>query len=262
MALKGNLEDFNLTNILQIISMEKKSGALDITRDSERFRISFLKGKVIYAEKDYNKDMDRLRDSLIRNNYILEMSWRKACKEREKTLKSIWEILRNYTSEDIIKQMLQRQIKDVIFNLLGWRNGRYEFINQESVNISNELLTPIDIEFLLMEGCRIADEWGEIERGLPPQETRVRKNISDDTDLELEEDEKVILSLVKEDTTIRDLINSSLKGEFETCEIITKLISSNRLGIIEKAQTRGILINLRKGLRVLRGIVIIILLLL
>ncbi|MBI5184018.1 MAG: hypothetical protein HY999_06600, partial [Nitrospinae bacterium] len=46
------------------------------------------------------------------------------------------------------------------------------------------------------------------------------------------------------------------------CEIITKLISSNRLGIIEKAQTRGILINLRKGLRVLRGIVIIILLLL
>ncbi len=260
MVLKGNLEDFNLTNILQIISMEKKSGDLNVTQNDEKGKISFLKGKVIYAERNYKNDEDRLKDCLVRNNYILEMSWKKACKERAKTLKSIWEILRSYAPKDILKQMIQRQIKDVVFSLLRWRNGKYEFISQESLNLSKELITPIDMEFLLMEGCRIADEWSEIEKNLPPPETRVRKNISDNTDME--EDEKAILSSIKEDATIIDLINSSLKGEFESYEIIARLISSNRLVIVDETPKRRISINIRKKFRLLMGIITIIPLLL
>lgn len=50
MALQGNLEDFDLTDVLQLIHLGKKNGALEIETLENRGEIYFENGKVVYAK--------------------------------------------------------------------------------------------------------------------------------------------------------------------------------------------------------------------
>ena len=50
MALQGNLEDFDLTDVLQLIHLGKKNGALEIETEGNRGEIYFENGKVVYAK--------------------------------------------------------------------------------------------------------------------------------------------------------------------------------------------------------------------
>jgi hypothetical protein len=49
LALQGNLEDFDLTDVLQLIHLGKKNGALEIETEGDRGELYFESGKVIYA---------------------------------------------------------------------------------------------------------------------------------------------------------------------------------------------------------------------
>ncbi|MCK4576604.1 DUF4388 domain-containing protein [candidate division WOR-3 bacterium] len=50
LALQGNLEDFDLTDVLQLIHLGKKNGALEIETLENRGEIYFENGKVVYAK--------------------------------------------------------------------------------------------------------------------------------------------------------------------------------------------------------------------
>ncbi len=50
MALQGNLEDFDLTDVLQLIHLGKKNGALEIDTEGNHGEIYFENGKVVYAK--------------------------------------------------------------------------------------------------------------------------------------------------------------------------------------------------------------------
>lgn len=50
MALQGNLEDFDLTDVLQLIHLGKKNGALEIETEGDRGEIYFENGKVLFAK--------------------------------------------------------------------------------------------------------------------------------------------------------------------------------------------------------------------
>lgn len=49
MALQGNLEDFDLTDVFQLIHLGKKNGVLEIKTEESDGEIYFDEGKVIYA---------------------------------------------------------------------------------------------------------------------------------------------------------------------------------------------------------------------
>lgn len=49
MSLQGNLEDFDLTDVLQLIHLGKKMGALEINTEGNKGEIYFEDGKVVYA---------------------------------------------------------------------------------------------------------------------------------------------------------------------------------------------------------------------
>src|SRR4030065_693606 len=50
MAVKGNLRDFNVTQLLNLINLARKTGTLTIEGPSEAAWVSFREGKLIYAQ--------------------------------------------------------------------------------------------------------------------------------------------------------------------------------------------------------------------
>jgi hypothetical protein len=64
LALQGNLEDFDLTDVLQLIHLGKKNGALEIETEGDRGEIYFENGKVLYAKTTKKMGEDSIHQIL------------------------------------------------------------------------------------------------------------------------------------------------------------------------------------------------------
>ena len=69
MALEGNAKDFGLSEIFQLIAIQKKSGVLTITGE-DTMAIFFRDGKLISTRDRRNKTRDPLKDYLLRYGFI------------------------------------------------------------------------------------------------------------------------------------------------------------------------------------------------
>ena len=74
MALKGNLRDFTITQLLNLINLARKTGTLVIEGPSEAARIAFRDGKLSYAQ--YGQEDTGLASILARNNKISQSQYR------------------------------------------------------------------------------------------------------------------------------------------------------------------------------------------
>ncbi len=50
MAVKGNLRDFSVTQLFNLINLARKTGTLTVEGPSEAAWVSFNQGKLIYAQ--------------------------------------------------------------------------------------------------------------------------------------------------------------------------------------------------------------------
>lgn len=56
MALKGNLRDFSINQLLNLINLARKTGTLVVEGPSDSARISFHDGKLAYSKMGNNED--------------------------------------------------------------------------------------------------------------------------------------------------------------------------------------------------------------
>ncbi|MGK7344641.1 MAG: DUF4388 domain-containing protein [Candidatus Nitrospinota bacterium M3_3B_026] len=265
MALKGSLDDFNIMNILQMIKLEGKTGRLTLTEKDETVRITFDNGAIIYAESSPQRDETRLGGSLVSNAVISPQEWSAVKKEHEDKLKPYWDILARRISTQTLVEFIRRQVIDNVYYALRWKKGEYEFAPMKGVKYNNKVMTPMDVDALLMEGCRVADEWPRVAAGLPPFDTFIVKNIigeeeEDDSlaakprenaqgdfrssleydilsarGVTLSDQQVAVLSVIGQGKSIRETLDSARQGSFESLEAIKSLLE---LGIIKPAKKK------------------------
>jgi hypothetical protein len=92
---------------------------------------------------------------------------------------------------DAVADMIEGQ--DVIYRLLGWKEGEFEFTRTvKPVKRSIRLTT----ETLILEGMKRLDEWQQIEREFSDLNVvlRLRADSASERYSELEEDERLLLT--------------------------------------------------------------------
>ncbi|MBW1660155.1 MAG: DUF4388 domain-containing protein, partial [Deltaproteobacteria bacterium] len=50
MGLKGKIEDFNISEIIQLIGQQSKTGMLTVRRSNKEVRVFFVNGNVVRVE--------------------------------------------------------------------------------------------------------------------------------------------------------------------------------------------------------------------
>jgi hypothetical protein len=65
MPIKGNLKDFKLEEILQMITSGKKSGKLEINSHRRRYRIYFKNGEILHASAPFSNGEDAIKDVFL-----------------------------------------------------------------------------------------------------------------------------------------------------------------------------------------------------
>ena len=70
MGLEGTLKVFSLTDIFQMLGLQRKTGVLKVDGEDDTITISFLGGSVVAAESTARRLDNRLGNLLIRAGYV------------------------------------------------------------------------------------------------------------------------------------------------------------------------------------------------
>ena len=160
MLLQGNLKEFSLPNIFQLVKMSAKSGALTIRRGEESGKIFFRNGLINYAYSA--PQLLPLGERLVKSGAITAKQLKEALAEQKKAGEGarIGTILLRggVIDRGTLEQAVREQIQDSAFNFFSWSDGDFEFSADEHVT-DEDILVEMTVETVIMEGCRRIDEW-------------------------------------------------------------------------------------------------------
>ncbi|MEW6775430.1 MAG: response regulator [Bdellovibrionota bacterium] len=169
MSLVGNLEDLGLGDILQIVSLSRKSGVLRLTREGQQGAVLFRNGLVVSALTDTAHP--RLADALVQQGALTDEQREEALQVWNDTGRndSLQEILHGQlsVSREKIQQAVRGVVEQTVFGFFNWSEGSFSFElferGDELAGLDPEqrqfLLEPgLNAQFLAMEGTRLFDE--------------------------------------------------------------------------------------------------------
>jgi hypothetical protein len=247
MALKGTLKDFSLADIFQLIGIQKKTGVLTLKNDKEVVTVSFVEGNVVTADALHRRLEDRIGTVLVKSGRITEAQLQETLRIQKNTLKRMGNILVESSFIDAValREALQVQISQMVYRLFRWRDGEYDFSQDERVDYDEEHVVPMSAESILMEGARILDEWPMIEKAIrsfatvfrranveiarPGRETGLAGEEGPAAGVTLNEQERMIFSLVDGRRPVQEIVERSTLSEFDTCRILFELIGRHLL---------------------------------
>lgn len=232
MALEGTIKDFGLADIFQLIALQKKTGVLTLESKQNTVNIYFQEGKIIYADVLKRWEGDKLGKILEKAGKITREQLERALEIKKGTVHRLGDIFvkENLITKEVLSEALQHQLKMLMFDLFRWKEGSYRFITKK-VSYDENILTPVNTEYILMEGMRILDEWPLIEKRIPSFDT-VYKKVEVEETVSLSEADNKVLKLVDGESDVGMIIDSCGMGEVETCNCLIRLMDA---GLIESS---------------------------
>ena len=248
MALQGTLKDFSITEIIQLIGQQLRTGILRIRRGKDLVEIHFVDGMIVHVYSNYRGKKDLIGEILVKAGLITQDQLERVLKIQKDTLKYLGEILvelQLLTKDDVLK-VISTQIYETIYELFWWEDGQFNF-DLKLVESYKKIPFALSTEQVLLSILRMVDEWSEIEKkiysphlvfrrvlrleeksvgGLPSQSSLKEK---------LTSEQELIFNLVDGTRTVQDIIDRSLLGKFNASEILVNL---SEMGLIERAGVR------------------------
>lgn len=153
MSLVGNLEDLGLGEILQIISLSKKSGTLTLKSKEREAAIVFRVGQVVRASSSLFPQS--LGELLTRSAVIDPAILRRALalQQSEGFLERLGAILVKHFNikQEVIEEVVREQVEKVVLSLFEWSVGSFDFQIQDQVEtVYDTKLDPL--QFMLEQG--------------------------------------------------------------------------------------------------------------
>lgn len=170
MALNGQLNDFNLAEILQLIATQQKSGFLVLEGHREMVFV-FDKGVLISTCDRRSMGPDPLEIYLQDYGFFSDSQWAHISYIRQNTSLDLAEIL---VSEELVLEpaldaILQNVAREMTHRGMKMRRGRYHFTATKDTPPGVRKRIAMDVQGLLMEAARRVDEESELQRFLPNQ---------------------------------------------------------------------------------------------
>ena len=244
MALSGTLKDFGIADILQLIGHQTKTGRLTLKTGEEEVEVFFMEGNVVFASERARNSKNLLGNLLLRAEMLSQEQLDEALATQQRTLKRLGDILISMgaVTQAQLAQMMRLQTTETLYKLFSWKNGSYEF-SQEEVDKARSTFDPIRAESILLEGFRRVDEWPPLKKKLPwsaatfevlkELDTRDLPSI-DDGGLGLDgaadeegrpgERHKLVYKLAAGGKTLQSVVDASRLGEFEALKALQELI--------------------------------------
>src|SRR3972149_10637883 len=239
MALQGNLQDFTVTQLLNLVNLANKSGALIIQGPNEGARLIFRQGKLAHAQLASNADSQHgsIPEVLHRaekiNDAQLNTLRSRAMGMSDKEL-GLLLINAGYVTQGDILESLQASYVSIIQQLFTWVEGRFKFDPSQDVP-DNKIPVRIALEDLIIQGSRQMAEWEQLNFEIPNLDMALAFTDRPGVNLKkvnLNVEEWRVVSYINPKNSIRQIAKASKMNDLEIRRIVYGLLQAGlvRLG--------------------------------
>jgi len=233
MALQGDLRDFSITEIVQLIGQQFKTGVLNVQHGRKKVEIYFVDGMIVHVFSSYRAKKDLLGENLVNAQVITQGQLDQALKLQEETLQYLGEILIDlqWLKKEEVLRVIQNQIYETIYDLFRWGEGNFRF-DLRLVEKYRRIPLALSPENVLLNVLRMLDEWPEIENKIPSPYIVFEKvppeEIGDGYDIaelgeKISAEGEVAHGLVDGKLTVQEIVDRSLLGKYNVYDFLVKL---------------------------------------
>jgi hypothetical protein len=251
MAFKGTLREFKVPDILQLLSLQKKTGILTFNSLEGFITLIFEDGCIVGIDAFPKKLEMRVGNVCVKQEIISEEMLQRALAIQKRTNQKVGEILigMGLIDEKIIPEMLKIQAVQIVLSLFNWKKGEYNFKVLDHINKDLRSLTPIAVDNLIMEGVQMLDEWPLIKKVIPNEDIVFEpvflgskkielvseydddRSSKDGNTVYLSEIELNLLKYINGKNKVKDLVELGLFTEYK---IYKKLFNLFNKGLMKK----------------------------
>jgi hypothetical protein len=236
MALKGNLREFSITQLLNLVSVARKTGTLTIDRSPEQISVSFRDGKLSYARA--GTDGIGLTMVLYRARKLNAAQVR-AINERAGVMSDkelgLLLINSNYLSQQEILSSLQAHYIELLNRLFTWGEG----FENDVLPPTDKIAVRISLENLIIEGTRKVRERDLLQDEIPSLEMALKFSERPGINLRnlnLSVDEWKVISFINPKNTIHQIAKATNKTDYEIRRIVYSFLQA---GLVELVRPEG-----------------------
>lgn len=235
MALKGNLRDFTVTQLLNLINLAHKTGTLTVEGPSETAWVSFHTGKLIYAQMG-NEDgtlvgiLKRASKLSPRQAQVIKTN---ASGKSDKEL-GLLLINAGYLSQQEVLAALRGNVLDIVYRLFTWVEGFFRF-DADVLPPRDRITIRVDLENVIIEGSRRVREWEQLQEEIPNLDMAlnfVDRPGANIRDVNLNVDEWKVVSYINPKNSIRQIAKANKMSEVEIRRIVYGLLQAGLVDII------------------------------
>jgi hypothetical protein len=233
MSLSGNLRTMDLAELLQWVTLGRKTGSLTFVRNKTKNYVFFKDGRIISSRS--NEPTKQLGHYLLFQGKISEAQLKRALEIQQQTRTTLGKILvkEGYITKPETEKALVGRTEEVIYDLFLWEEGYFHF-TANGFNLDELIQISLDINTIIFEGVRRKDEWARIRSIFPSNNVvlAIRKG-AELKSLDLKHLQKKLLFLVSQGKTIADMLLELHGSDFHVNFALFQLYDMNVLEVKE-----------------------------
>jgi len=247
-ALHGNLNDFGIAEVFQLIGQQRKTGLLEISGEHHRVQLAFDQGAVVWASPVGKTEFAVLGERLVRCGLITRAVLDEMIRQSEASARSLPSLLVSSSAvgEDDLEEIQELLSRETIFEVMRWTGGSFHFTAQPiHHDVPPEKL--LAAEQILMDGLRMLDEWQTFQDQVPSEESVFRcsgrldvykQKMQGESRVNMNRIER-IYQLVDGRLTARRIIDLSRLGTFEATRVLAELHSQGLIELVRSKSAPG-----------------------
>jgi len=250
-ALKGNLADFGIPEIFQLIGHQRKTGFLEVEGPKGRTRVAFDAGELVWAMPVGEEEFIGLADFLTRCGVVPGEQVREKMRESAASARPLPDLLEaeGIAEKAEVAAIYELMTRETLFALMAQAGGSFEFIaSPVDHDLSPERMGVA--EQVLMDGMRMQDEWQTFAADLPG-EGDVLEILTpvDDYCVRLEDAARqgadrarLLAHFVDGERTFRQVVDRSRLGTFVAGRLVADLCRAGVIDVVDpgfRARRKG-----------------------
>jgi DNA-binding MarR family transcriptional regulator len=242
-ALKGSLGDFGLPQLLNLVHLTHKTGALTIRVPAGVTTLFFREGNLIQATTG-GRD-GRLSSVLARAGKLTEKQAEiirdKGGSQPDKEL-AMFLVKAGYVSHEEVVDSTRHDVLDTVYALFPWSDGVFHF-EPNHLPVDGTITVVVGLENVILEGKRRIREWQRLQDELPdlgmalqfrdhPEARSRRINLSDD--------EWRVISYINPRNSMEQISHHLGLDDFQVRRIVYGLLQAGLVEMVapERARVR------------------------
>ena len=235
LVLAGRLGGVPMGAILQLLQIEGMTGVLSIFGPSSDVTITMRAGLVDLVQGRGAGDEFRLGRFFVEDGLMTPQDIDAIVADSSATSSAPGKLLgerlveSGKVTEEQLRAALLRQSCELIYEVLRWKKGRFEFRTRGASALALRARLGMPVASVVMEGFRRVDEWrvmeeklGSFDQVLQPDPMSIEAMGED----KLPRAERAVLGAIDGRRTVREIIAASHLSSFDACRILFQLLEA------------------------------------